>query len=296
MKKGQLLSALLTVSIGCVAGTNVAVSATTKAKAVEEERSVQKKAHSPHKKSKSSHKTRTATPARRMTEKDIVECTTLMNKVARTDRIIQQEMAANTGNQLKKSADTQIFATENPGKTTMASPQQPVVQQQTKSPSPISKPPVARSSLPPGTQLFASDDPKAVAHLTGKITVPVPESRTKEPTARLLVAKTAKSNTPMPKPTEATTKLTTPTPHSHSRIELFAPNNSVDLNHLQGKSASLAILQKNAAVDKSATTLKKSRKSIHKTKKTNSNATKTTTPSVEKKLSTPTPTAIEKKP
>jgi hypothetical protein len=278
MKKGQWLSALLSISMG-VAVTNVAVSATTEKKSAEE-KPIQKKVSTP-KKNKSVHKTHSATPSRRMTEKDIVECTTLINKVAQTDKLIQQDMAAKAAShskiaeQLKKPAEAQVFASDDPaaiahltGKATaplVTAPPQPIINRQTKTPLP--KPPVAKSNILPNSQIFASDDPKAIAHLTGKTKVPVPESRTKEPVAKVI----------------------TPTAHAHPHIELFAPNDSsVDLNHLQGKSANLASLQ---TVDNAP---KKSKKSVHKAKKTNPTKKTTTSPTVNEKSSTTAP-MVEKR-
>jgi hypothetical protein len=304
MKKGQWLSALLSISMG-VAVTNVAVSAITEKKSAEE-KPIQKKESAP-KKNKAVYKTHLATPSRRMSEKDIVECTTLINKVAQTDKLIQQDMAAKAtsnskiADHLKKPAETQIFASDDPtaiahltGKATApltTAPPQPIINHQTRASSP--KPPIAKSNILPNSQIFASDDPKAIAHLTGKIKLPVPESRTKEPVAKVITptSQEAKARLSTPKPKGATTKLTTPTDHAHAHphIELFAPNNSsIDLNHLEGTSASLASLQ---TVDNAP---KKNKKLVHKAKKTNTAKKTTTPPTVNEKPSTTTP-IVEKR-
>lgn len=293
MKKGKLFTALLLVGIGCVA--NMSVAATVQSK------SVQKNVTDSHKKNKTIRKT-SITRHRQMSEKDITECTQLIDKVARTDKVLQTEMIATATNNskiaehLKTTADVQVFASDDPvaiahltGKTanlphpsamtkqiikatpitaTLAAPK-PVIA--TLAPPPVFKPTtatlVATSRIPkpvtkplPHTQVFASDDPKVLANLMGKSpALPVKPITTKSTTS-LPVAKTYKPIKP-----------TTPHPH----IELFAPNPLADLNHLEGRSANLATLQKTVPVDKSTT--QKTKKLTPKSKSSSSSSVTTDT-------------------
>jgi hypothetical protein len=245
MKKAKLFTVLLLVSIGCIINTHVVVAATA-----------QSKTANSHKKNKTPQN---ASRQRQMSEKDIAECTQLIGKVAQTDKAIQSGTLAtatdNTGitERPKKSAQVQLFASDNPaaiahltgGAVNVVVPPasnnkvKPIVP-------PVSKP-VARSTIPPNTQIFASDDPKAIAHLTGKITTPLTNS---SPQAQSAVNK--------------------PVTHPHPHIQLFAPN-TPDLENLEGKSANLANFQKNVPVDKVAKTkpktLQKAKKATHKAEK-----------------------------
>jgi hypothetical protein len=243
MKKAKLFTVLLLVSIGCIINTHVVVAATAASKTANS-----------HKKNKTPQN---ASRQRQMSEKDIAECTQLIGKVAQTDKAIQSGALAtatdNTGitERPKKSAQVQLFASDNPaaiahltgGAVNVVAPPasnnkvKPIVP-------PVSKP-VARSTIPPNTQIFASDDPKAIAHLTGKITTPLTNSA--------------------PQPQSAVNK-----PVAHPHIQLFAPSNP-DLGNLEGKSANLANLQKTAPVDKVAKakpkTPQKTKKATHKAEK-----------------------------
>ena len=111
MKKGKLFTALLLVGIGCVA--NMSVAATVQSKPT------QKNVTDSHKKNKTIRKT-SITRHRQMSEKDITECTQLIDKVARTDKVLQTEMIATTTNNskiaehLKTTADVQVFASDDP--------------------------------------------------------------------------------------------------------------------------------------------------------------------------------------
>lgn len=294
MKRGKLFTALLLVGIGCVA--NMSVAATVQSK------STQKNITDSHKKNKTVRKTN-VTRQRQMSEKDITECTRLIDKVAQTDKVLQTQMiaTATTNNSkiaehFKTAADVQVFAADDPvaiahltGKTTnlplssatkqlvKATPvattliaPKPVIA--TLAPPPVFKPTtatlVATSKAPksvtkplPHTQVFASDDTKALANLMGKTTaLPVKPTTTKFTTTPP-VAKVAKPIKP-----------TTPHPH----IELFAPNPLADLNHLEGRSANLATLQKTMPANKS-TAPQKTKKSPPKSKSSSSSAVTTNT-------------------
>jgi len=292
MKRGKLFTALLLVSLACV--VNISVAATVQSK------SAPKNATDSHKKNKNVRKT-SITRQRQMSEKDITECTQLINKVAQTDRVLQTQMITTATNNnkiaehLKTAADTQLFASDDPvaiahltGKTanlplssapkqfvkatpvaaTLAAPK-PIIARL--APPPVFKPTtatlVATSRIPKPvtkplshTQVFASDDPKVLANLMGKSTaLPVKPVTTKS-TTNLPVTKVYKPIKP-----------TTPHPH----IELFAPNPLVDLNHLEGRSANLATLQKTVPADKSTT--QKTKKSLPKSKSSSSSAVTTGT-------------------
>lgn len=292
MKKGQLLSILLWGSMGCAVNINLAVAASSSS--LPENKS----AESSHK--KTAKRSSSAARTRRMTEKDISECTVLLDKVAQADKAIQKDMMSmsTTNNSkisehLKKSADTQIFASDDPvaiahltGKSAKLPAQQsskglvpltamPVPTSRF-APPPVFKPTTATlvatasktskyvapskrlPTLPPNTQVFASNDPKAIAHLTGKVTPPLSETIPRQPerllakpmTSKPLVAKPVVPDKPVSKPLAAK-PVSNKAPVSHPRIELFAPN-SPDLNHLEGKSANLADFQKLADDKKSA--------------------------------------------
>jgi hypothetical protein len=256
MKRSKLFTALLLVSIGRVG--NMSMTTTVQAK----------NATDSHKKNKTLRKTSVSHP-RQMSEKDITECTQLIKKVAQTDKVIQTEMFATATNNNKIAEH-------------------------------LKKPAVV--------QPFASDDPAAIAHLTGKATsLPMPSTAKPSvkatPTA-LVVPKPTATLAPLPilKPTTATlvatsnvakpvaktqpianltaktlpakvakptksTPLPVQTPHPNPHIELFAANPEVDLNHLEGRSANLATLQKTVPADKSVTTPQKTPKPTHSSKK-----------------------------
>ena len=247
MKKDKLFIVLLLVSIGYVTNISVTIAASTQAE--------NKNAASSHKKNKPARNTG---HQRQMSEKDITECTQLIDKVARTDKLLQSEMIAPaTSSQLKKPATTQIFASDNPAAiahltgarvnlATSPAPANsaPPNRNLATSTTPVPLKQVAKSTIPAGTQIFASDDPQKIAHLTGKITTPLTGS------APQVVAKK---------------------PVVHPRIELFAPN-TPDLDTLEGKSANLAGLQKTAPVDtlsktKAKVKPKKAKKTAHKSDK-----------------------------
>ena len=284
MKTRQLLTVLLCVSLGCVAGTSVVIAA--------QSNSAAKTPKTNQKKNKTVRKTSLVSPHRQMSEKEITECTTLINKVQQTDKALQKEMAVKVTNDakmtehLKKSADVQVFASDDPiavahltGKTaTLPAPsvvkQLPNVAKITPTPTSvaITKPmvkPIAKPTIPPNTQVFASDDPKAIAHLTGKTAFPTVVPILKSSPTKA----TTKPSVVIPPKPVAVKSTTPPAPHPH--IELFAPN-TPDLNHLQGKSANLAEIQKPASADKTVTTSPKNKKSTHKAKKptTSTNAKK----------------------
>jgi hypothetical protein len=285
MKKGKLFTVLVLVSIGCVA--NMSIAATVPSK------SAQKHLTDSHKKNKTLRKTSVTTRKRQMSEKDITECTRLIDKVAQTDKVLQTQMITTVSNNnkiaehLKKSADVQVFASDDPvaiahltGKSanlpiikstpipaTLFAPK-PVTAKL--APSPVFKSTtatlVATSSVskpiakqPSHAQVFASDDPKVLANLMGKTTA-VPVKPMPKVTADQPVAKVYK---PI-KPTAV---------HSHPHIELFSPNPLVDLNHLEGRSANLANLQKTVPADKSTT--QKTKKSPSKSKSSSSSAVTT---------------------
>jgi hypothetical protein len=255
--------------------------------------------HKKNKINKTVHKT-SVTRQRQMSEKDITECVRLIDKVAQSDKVLQTDMRITATNNskiaehLKKSADAQVFASDDPAAIahlTGKSANLPIVKATPipaalvapkpitakLAPSPAFKPTTATlvapsqaltpaTKRPHHTQVFASDDPKVLANLMGKTTaLPVTPTTTKFATT-LPVTKVYK---PI-KPTAA---------HPHPHIELFAPNPLVDLNHLEGKSANL---ETTVPVDKSTTT-QKSKKSTHKSKSPSSSAVTTDTKAKTKK-------------
>jgi hypothetical protein len=245
MKKGKLSSiVLLSVSVGCIANMSAVAAETAPSKIAT--------------KNVTAHKKIKAVPNRKISERDITECTRILNKATQIDRLSQKEMLAiavtnNTkiSEHLKKPADVQLFASDNPadvahltGKTVVIPPA-PVLKQTTKATKipPIASTtpkPVAKSPAPnaPKTdpKVFSADAPKAVA------------SNTKPTTAKLTANPATKTTTP---PAQAT--------RSQPHIELFAPNTAADLDHLEGRSASLEIIQKPASTDKSTTVSSKTK-------------------------------------
>jgi hypothetical protein len=243
MKKAKLLTVLLLVSISYVTNTSVSVAASTQ--------SEPKNIANSHKKNKSAQ---SSNHQRQMSEKDITECTQLIEKVAQTDKLLQNKTIAPVADNLKKSASVQVFTSSNPaaiahltgGAVNLAPANNtPSNHKLATSSAPTTSKQVAKSTIPPGTQIFASDDPEKIAHLTGKITTPLTNS---SPQAQAFANK----------------------PAVHPRIHLFSPN-TPDLVDLQGKSASLASLQKNSAADKSVKPKtrveRKLKKSVHKSVK-----------------------------
>jgi hypothetical protein len=251
MKKGKLFTALLLVSIGC--GGNISIAATVASKNVT----------SSHKKNKTVHKT-SVSHQRQMSEKDITECTQLIKKVAQTDKVIQTEMIATANNNskiaehLKKPADVQLFASDDPaaiahltGKS--ANLPIPSIVKQTAKATPIAVPkPMAQLAPLP---IFKPTTATLVATSKPSRYVAKQPTNTKTFVSNDLTAKTLPIN-----PSQPVAKLTKPTtlpvqsPHPH--IELFAPNPQVDLNHLEGRSANLATLQKTAPPANKSTAVK----------------------------------------
>lgn len=262
MSKDKLLTVLLWLSIGCVANMSIAVAETVQQK-------------STHKNVTNSHQKNKSMQNRKMSEKDITECTRLINKVVQTDNVLQNTMIAKAADntkiaeQLKKPAEIQLFASDDPaaiahltGKTVNLAVS-PVVKQIAKATKvmpitnisanskPIAPVPtlktVIKPIIPPNTQVFASDNPKDIALLTGKITAS--NAKTK-PTTKLSVANTI------------TTKITSSPAQPH--IELFTPN-TPNLNHLEGRSASLENIQKLSLSNKSVTAQQKTSKKSNPT-------------------------------
>lgn len=267
MKKGKLLTTMLWVSIGCITNMNIAVATSVPTKPVQ-------------KKSVDSHAKNKSVRSRKNTEKDITECTQLLNKATQIDRVSQKELLAIASNNtkiaehLKKPADVQPFSsdvTPSIGKTVnlVAAPA-PVVRPIATAtkvtaiapshPKPITKlpvPPVAQHAVKPipvSSKVFAADT--------------VATTKTKSTANHAAVAP----------PKSVATKAAPPPqvqPVSQPHIELFAPNNP-NLDHLEGRSASLdKIIQKPVAVDKSATVQPKSNKVVNTTKKPSSTVTNT---------------------
>lgn len=145
-----------------------------------------------------------------MTEKNIQECTNLLNKVAASDQKIYQEMQTRQGKAAQMSA---AFSANNPMKSLESNTQAVSVKTA----------PVAAKELPVNTQVFGSDNPRAIDHLTGKNTTPFMSTPDVAPKASKPKANSSAKLQP--------------------RIQLFAPN-EVDLNHLQGKSANIEQLKK----------------------------------------------------
>lgn len=244
MKKNKLSAiVLLCVSVGCIANISV-VSATETAppkKAVTKNVTVQKKIK--------------PVPNHKITQRDITECTQILSKASKLEnnRLSQKEMLAIAANNtkisehLKKPADVQLFASDDPaaiahltGKTTVIPPT-PVLKQAGKA---TKIPPIATTTPKPvaksatisepkiNPKIFSSDTPKTVALSTKPTTTKAPAN------APAVVTKTT----------------TAQAGHSQPHIELFAPNSTADLDHLEGKSASLDIIQKPASADNAAKT------------------------------------------
>lgn len=240
MKKGKLSSiVLLSVSIGCIANMSAVVAETVPSKVANKNVTV-------HKKIK-------PVPNRKITERDITECTRILNKTTKTDRLSQKEMLAIAANNtkisehLKKPAEVQLFASDDPSaiahltRKTTVPPPAPALKHTAKA---SKMPPVATAAPKPVAKLpapkidpkiFSADAPKAVVSNTK----PVTAKATAHPSAAPVATKTTKP------PVQAS--------RSQPHIELFAPNTAADLDHLEGRSASLEIIQKPASTDKSAT-------------------------------------------
>ncbi len=271
MKKYQLSSLLLLLSMGCVASMSVAATPST---------SANKNVVDSHKKSKSARKaSRTSlVHQRQMSEKDITECTKLIDKVAQTDKAIQKDMMLKATDNtkiaphLKKNADVQLFASDDPaaiahltGKATgpllkttyprIATGPKTVPKTVVPSTKPV-------STLPANKQLFAANAPKPVSHVTTPL-IPSKAVAVK-PTATA-----AASHKPV------ASKSAVP---SHPHIELFAPN-TPDLNHLEGKSADLANIGEPGFVGKSAKV--KTKTKVHKKHKTSTHKSKNPVPTAE---------------
>lgn len=210
MKKGKLsLIVLLWVSVG----GGVSISTTVQAKTT-------------NKNVPNSHKKTQTVQSYKITEKDIAECTKLLDKTAQTNKVSQ------------KAIEKDIVAIPSTSHTKIAEP----------------------LKKPAEVQPFASDDPAAIAHLTGKpvkLATPAKAKSTTVPAPQHLVNKSATpsntqivtanaSKTTVPSTTKA--KVTAPKSQQTSQphIELFAPsdNAQADFDHLEGKSASLENLQK----------------------------------------------------
>lgn len=261
MKRSKLFTALLLVSIGCA--SNISVAATAQAKSAADS----------HKKNKTVRKTSISHP-RQMSEKDITECTQLIKKVAQTDKVIQTEMFTSATNNnriaehLKKPADVQPFASDDPaaiahltGKATslpMPSTAKPSVKA-TPTALAVPKPTATLAPLPilkPTTATLV-----ATSNVAKPVAKPQPIANL---TAKTLPAKPAVAK--VGKPTKPTT-LPVQTSHPNPHIELFAANPEVDLNHLEGRSANLATLQKTVPANKSTTVPQKTPKPTHSSKK-----------------------------
>lgn len=238
MKKVKLLTTVLWVSMGCVANmSTAAVNVSSK--------STQKNITESHKKNKT-------VQHRKITEKDIAECTRLINKVTKIERMPQKEVMAITASNTKiaRPEDVQLFSSDNPvvsthltGKTVNLSVAPAPIGQiaqvtkitpiVTSSPKLIAKltvPPVdkqvVKPIIPVNPQIFSSDTPQKVGVQIAKI----------QSTKPLL----QEQSTPQ------------------SSIKLFVPNTTpVDFNHLKGGSASLDIIKKTAPINKPVTAQKK---------------------------------------
>lgn len=267
MKKDHLLSVLLLLVMGSVASMNVAAAPS---------KSADKNVVPSHKKNKSAQKTGKTgfVRQRQMSEKDIAECTRLIDKVTQTDKAIHKDMTlkamdnAKIAPHLKKNADVQLFASDDPaaiahltGKATgplvkKTYPRIATGQQIATVPKVVPKTAVSPGKpvprLPPDKQLFAANPP------TSHVTTPLTPSKA-------VVAKPAVVASHKPVVSKSTAA-------SHPHIELFAPN-TPDLNHLQGKSANLANISEPVSDDNSGKVKtktkvhKKPKKSTHKSKK-----------------------------
>jgi hypothetical protein len=246
MKKGKLSSiVLLSVGIGCIVNMSAVAAETAPSKIAN--------------KNVTAHKKIKAVPNRKITERDITECTRILNKTAQIDRLSQKEMIAiaatnNTkiSEHLKKPADVQLFASDDPaavahltGKTTVIPPT-PVLKQASKA-----------TKIPP----IASITPKPIAKLPAP-NVPKTNPKVFSADSPKTVASNTKSTTAKSTVNPAVTKTTTPpaqATRSQPHIELFAPNTAADLDHLEGRSASLEIIQKPTSTDKSTTASSKTK-------------------------------------
>jgi hypothetical protein len=229
MKKSKLSFMLLLISVGCIASVSI-THAATKSKTVKTTN--QNVAHSQPKKNKTVY-------TRKMTEKDIPECTRLINKATQLDNVSQKEMTV-----INTDISNNLKITEHLKK-------------------------------PADVQLFASDDPHAIAHLTGKIVEPVTPV-IKQPTkTKKLTLSTPTEPPTAPPVTAVKTPKTLSKSTSQPHIQLFAPNTNKPANfdHLEGKSASLENVipapVKSVSKSKVATT-SKTKKAIQTPKKSTS--------------------------
>jgi hypothetical protein len=252
MKKGKLLIILLCVSTTCI---NVAVATT-----VQPKKPVHKNVTDSHKKNK-------AALEHKITEKDIAECTSLINKVSQkemTEIPVVMPLAATPNNtkiaeHLQAPADVQLFASDDPkaiahltGKTVLP-PVTPVLKSAT--------PSIPVKSTKSTTELTAS---RSITKPVLKITAPVPDHVNKAAKPITASVNTPKATAAPPtikttlNPEHPTTKAIEKAPAatvvkpiaikaaplpSQPKIELLAPTTSPDLDHLEGKSANLENLQ-----------------------------------------------------
>lgn len=272
MKKGKLLIVLLCVNVGCM---SVAVATT-----VQPKKPVHKNVTDSHKKNK-------AIPTHKITEKDIAECTSLINRVSQKEEMtvipaaIPPSAPNNTkiAEHLQKPAEVQLFASDDPkaiahltGKTVLP-PVTPVIKSTAELtvPPPVSKPVIPEHVNKPtkSTSTHQANTPKAATPATIKTTLnskhPTTKSIEKAPAAVTVVKPIVITTAPPAIP------LTPAQPH----IELFAPN-TPDLDHLEGKSANLSNFQPRVSTTKlSAAEHQKNKKLIHKKKLSSSSIPRT---------------------
>jgi hypothetical protein len=224
VKKAQWLSALLVVSIG-----SIAINANAQTK----QATHKKKVHY------------------RISERDIGECTKLIDKVAARQNKISLVPAPTKANNSKVVAhlpaplENQLFADDHPA-------------------------PLAKPVLPVQAKTLAT---KPTAPLAALATQPT----FKPTTATLVTASPVRHVIPNPPKTKTqpivenpfanTNKTVAPTKELHPAIEVSSAPKESDLNHLQGKSANLAEIAKSGTVDKSTSSKNKKKATTTSEKK-----------------------------
>lgn len=229
MKKNQWLSTLLVVSIG-----SVAINANAQTK----QATHKKKAHY------------------RISERDIAECTKLIDKVAAKQNkmsLIAVPTNSKAIGHLPAPLPTSTKATNSKVLTHVPAPVE--------------------------SQLFADDHLAPLAKPVAKTVTPKPtaplaalatQPAFKPTTATLVTASSVRHAIPHPtkaktqptivqNPFANTNKTVAPTKEPHPAIEVSSAPKKSDLNHLQGKSANLADIAKSGTADKS-TSLKNKKK------------------------------------
>jgi hypothetical protein len=195
------------LSVSLACVANMSVAATVQSKSAKKNVAVSHKTNKTIKTNKTVHKT-SVTRQRQMSEKDITECVRLIDKVAQTDKVLQTGMSITVTNNNKIAEHLK---------------------------------------RPADAQVFASDDPAAIAHLTGK-TANLPIVKAPPIAATLVAPKpiTAKlAPPPAFKPTTATlvapSKVVKPITKQPHHTQVFASDDPKVLANLMGKTTALPV-------------------------------------------------------